>query len=55
LSDFEVPPDVVVTAYKFVDSASEFIESGEGLSVVLLVFENLPKEFYGDIVFQVDR
>jgi len=33
---------VVVTVHKFVDSDGGFIEGGEGMSVVVLVFENWP-------------
>jgi len=33
---------VAVTVHKFVDSYDEFFEGGEGVSVVILMFENWP-------------
>jgi hypothetical protein len=40
LSDFGVPPVVVVTVSEPLDFGDEFFKGGEGVSVVVLVFEN---------------
>jgi hypothetical protein len=49
LSDFGVPPDVVVTVHGRFNSDGEFFEVSEGVPVVVLVFEN------GAAVDLVDR
>jgi len=40
LPDFEVPPGVVVTGGERFNPDDGFVEGGEGVSVVALVFEN---------------
>jgi len=40
LSNFGAPSDVVVSVHDGFNLDGEFFESGEGVSVVVLVFEN---------------